>query len=83
MYGRFQKRAAERLQFMLDTLDQGIEKLDFGNDQTLETKRDTIPWAKTTAELDDLWRKRLIAAALSLRLAGKSDADLISFILQY
>ncbi len=34
-------------------------------------ERKHAPWAATTAELDDLWRKRLKAAVLGMKLNGK------------
>ncbi|RZU45039.1 S41A family C-terminal processing peptidase-1 [Fluviicoccus keumensis] len=76
IYTRFQKRAVERLDFVLGALEKGVGKVDLENHQVLETKRDNAPWAHNAAELDDLWRKRLAAAVISLRLAGKSDEDI-------
>lgn len=82
MYGRFQKRVSERLDFVLATLGRGIGKMDFSNHQSLETKRDNVPWARNTSELDDLWRKRLMSAVISLRLTGKSDEDIQKLLIK-
>lgn len=82
MYARFQKRVSERLDFVLATLGRGIGKMDFSNHQSLETKRDNAPWARNTAELDDLWRKRLMSAVISLRLTGKSDEDIQKLLIK-
>ncbi|HEX6590433.1 MAG TPA: hypothetical protein VF050_00370, partial [Moraxellaceae bacterium] len=76
IYNRYQQRVAERLNFVLAELERGVDKMDFGKDETLEVDREKAPWLGTRAELDELWRKRLKAAALSLRLAGKTDADI-------
>jgi carboxyl-terminal processing protease len=76
IYNRYQQRVAERLTFVIAELDKGVDKMDFSKDETLEVDREKAPWLATRAELDDLWRKRVKAAALSLRLAGKSDADI-------
>lgn len=80
IHARFQKRAGERLDFMLSTLDGGLSKLDFNGNHVLETKREQAPWARNAAELDDLWRKRLMAAVLSLRLAGKDDEAIVKLL---
>jgi carboxyl-terminal processing protease len=76
IYNRYQQRVIERLNFVLDELAKGIGKIDFKKDESLETNRDKAPWPANRAELDDLWRRRIKAAALSLRLDGKSDADI-------
>lgn len=76
IYNRYQQRATERFSFVLNELGKGIDKLDFNANETLEVDREKSPWLTTRAELDDLWRKRLKAAALGLRLAGKSNDDI-------
>ncbi len=76
IYNRYQQRATERFTFVIAEIGKGIDKLDFSKDETLEVDREKSPWLTTRAELDDLWRKRLKAAALSLRLAGKSNEDI-------
>ncbi len=76
IFNRYQQRAVERLSFVIAELDKGVDKLDFAADESLDTDREKAPWLKTRAELDDLWRKRMKAAALSLKLAGKSDAEI-------
>ena len=76
IYNRYQQRVAERLAFVIAELDKGVDKLDFSKDESLELDREKSPWMTTRAELDDLWRKRVKAAALSLRLSGKTDAEI-------
>ena len=80
IYSRYQQRFGERMSFILRELAQGTEHFDFSKNLTLETKRDHAPWAKSTAELDDLWRKRLMSAVLSLRLSGKKDAEITKLL---
>jgi carboxyl-terminal processing protease len=76
IFNRYQQRTVERLQFVIAEIDKGIAGMDFSATDVMEIDREKAAWAKTPAELDDLWRKRIKAAALSLRLAGKSDADI-------
>ena len=76
IYNRYQQRVAERLSFALAEIDKGIDKQDFSKDESLELDREKSPWLSTRSELDNLWRQRIKAAALSLRLSGKSDADI-------
>ncbi|MDP2225885.1 MAG: carboxy terminal-processing peptidase [Moraxellaceae bacterium] len=76
IFNLYQRRAVDRISFVLGELDKGIEKMDFTVDESIDTDREKAAWVKSPAELDDLWRKRLKLAVLSLRLAGKNDADI-------
>ena len=62
---------------------QALLKQDFrfDVDETLEVDRKNAPWIKTSAELDELWRKRLKHEMLTLMLSGKDRTaarDLLS-----
>lgn len=76
IYNRYQQRVTERLTFVIAELDKGVDKMDFSKEESLDVDREKAPWLTTRAELDDLWRKRVKAAALSLRLSGKTDAEI-------
>ncbi|HET8731006.1 MAG TPA: PDZ domain-containing protein, partial [Moraxellaceae bacterium] len=78
IYNRYLQRTRERLEFVIAELDKGIGAMDFTTDESIEVDREKAPWVTTRAAMDDLWRKRLKAAALSLRLAGKSDKEIQS-----
>jgi carboxyl-terminal processing protease len=69
IFNRFQQRNRERMSYALKLLDT---EPDFTTDETFEFDREHAPWAKTSAELDDLWRKRVKNDALSLMLTDKS-----------
>lgn len=49
--------------------------LDFGVKEEFNFDRAKAPWA-SEAELDDFWRKRVKNDYLSLKLAGKADAEI-------
>lgn len=73
IYNLVQKRIIERLHFALNLLDQDIGTLDFrGNDSILLDRSDTS-WVANSAELDDLWTKRIKNAVLAQRLNGSDD----------
>jgi carboxyl-terminal processing protease len=76
IFNRYQQRSVERLQFVIAEIDKGVARMNFTATDDMEIDREKAAWAKTPAELDELWRKRIKAAALSLRLAGKTDADI-------
>ncbi|KPK58084.1 MAG: hypothetical protein AMJ59_16790 [Gammaproteobacteria bacterium SG8_31] len=69
MYERYLVRTRERLEFALQVLEQ---EPDFSVDEVYEFDRSEAPWATTSEELDDLWRKRVKNDALSLLLAEKN-----------
>ena len=71
IYKRHLERLQSRLQFTLNTLEQGVDKIDLDSDETLLIDRENAPWVKDLAELDDLWRKRVKDEVLRLKIAGK------------
>jgi carboxyl-terminal processing protease len=71
MFNRYQQRMMERLQFLLDEIAQGIDGLDFSTDEAVIIDPQGASWPADQAAMDDLWRKRLKAAALAMKLNGK------------
>lgn len=72
IYERYQERAHSRLEWVLDELKDKKVTFDFTIDESLPVDSKTMAWPKTAAEADDIWRKRLKAGILSLKLAGKT-----------
>ena len=68
MFDLYRTRVRERLEFALVQLDS---EPDFTTDEEYVFDREELPWAKTKAELDEIWRKRVVNDALSLALAEK------------
>jgi carboxyl-terminal processing protease len=71
IYKRHLERLQSRLQFTLNMLEQGVDKIDLNTDDDLLIDRENAPWVKDLAELDDLWRKRVTDEVLRLKIAGK------------
>ncbi len=70
IYNRFQERLVQRLNFVFDRLEKPF---DFTKDEYYRPYRDSLDWAKSSDELDEIWRKRLKNEVLSLKLSGKKD----------
>ncbi|MBP0049544.1 carboxy terminal-processing peptidase [Marinobacterium sp. AK62] len=70
IFNRYQQRRDERLEYMLNALDTA--EWDFSQEEYLDTDRSESPWPANQAEQDELWRKRLKSAVLSLKLADKT-----------
>lgn len=76
MFNRYQSRVVDRLQYLIAETDKGIGRFDFGKDEFIEIDRKDVRWPSTKAEMNDLWRRRLKAAILDLRLSGKADTEI-------
>ncbi len=71
IFNLYQARLAERFEFLLVMLETGIDDFDFTADDWIETSREQAAWPESQAAADDLWRKRLKAAVLRMKLNGK------------
>lgn len=69
IFARYQQRNRERVQHALALLDR---EPDFSLNESFEFDRENAPWAKNSAELDELWRKRVKNDAISLLLTQKT-----------
>ncbi len=65
IYNLFKKRFDERSAYVQTTIAQGF---DFTVNEFYEIEKENTPWAKTPAELNERWRKRLKHEALNLKL---------------
>ena len=68
IFNVYLRRLAERTARIQALLQQDFR---FDVDESLEVNRKNAPWAKSAAELDDFWRKRLKHELLTLLLSGK------------
>ncbi|WP_185757870.1 carboxy terminal-processing peptidase [Pseudomonas moraviensis] len=76
IYKRYLDRVKARLDFALAELNKGVDKMDFNTKETLLIDRKDAPWLKSTAELDDLWRKRVKDEVLRQKIAGKDPKQI-------
>src|ERR1700678_2116088 len=72
IFRRYQQRSRERLAYAIDLLKQ---KPDFDIEESFNFDREKEPWPANTAEMNELWRKRVKNEALSLVTAGKQWAE--------
>ena len=68
IFNLYQQRMSERLDYVFSRL--GTE-FDYTLNEEILLDRSESPWATTSTELDENWRKRLKDGALRLKLAGK------------
>ena len=71
IFNLFQERLVDRLEYVLETVDHGLDTLDFTADESLEIDRENAPWPQDRDEMDELWRKRIKAWTLEMLLHGR------------
>ena len=74
IYTLFSKRAKERMNYVLNDLIN--RDYDYSTDEYYETEREKEPWATTSEQLNEVWRKIIKSQALSLKLANKSKDEI-------
>src|SRR6202166_2318238 len=68
IFRRYQQRSRERMAYAIDLLSK---KPDFDIDESFNFDREKEPWPANSAEMNELWRKRVKNDELSLVIAGK------------
>ena len=76
IYKRYLDRVKSRLDFALAELGKGVDKMDFTGHETLAVDRKDAPWITTEADLDNLWRKRVMDEVLRMKIAGKDNKQI-------
>ena len=76
IFNRYQSRVVDRLQYLLNQIEAGLDKIDFSVDEQLEIDREHAAWPATAAQQDDHWRLRLKAAVLGMLLNGKELTEI-------
>ncbi|MDS4032362.1 MAG: carboxy terminal-processing peptidase [Candidatus Contendobacter sp.] len=71
IFNVYLRRLVERTARIQALLQQDFR---FDVNESLDVNRKNAPWAKTSAELDDFWRRRLKHELLTLLLSGKERA---------
>lgn len=68
IFNRYRQRIGERLEYLVHMIENDLQTLDFSIEETISLNRSHALWPKDTAELNDLWRKRLKNSVLNLKL---------------
>ncbi|MEE4250353.1 MAG: carboxy terminal-processing peptidase [Alcanivoracaceae bacterium] len=76
IYNRYQIRVEESLTQLLSLLEQGIDKLDMNRQDSVLVDRREAHWPKDQSDKQDLWRKRLKDAVLTMRINGDKEEEI-------
>ena len=71
IYNVYRKRAKERFAFVTSILNK---PMDFKVDETYTPDREKATWVKSSADLDDIWRKAIKSTLLDWKISGKVDS---------
>lgn len=71
----YRERALQRINYVYTLLEK---EFDFSEDEYLIGDRSELPQPKSTAELNEVWRKIIKNQALSYKLAGKEWDDIVA-----
>jgi carboxyl-terminal processing protease len=77
IFNLYERRAVERFAYARTLLKKGF---DFRTNESYQYEREKEAWAKTEAEVRELWRKRVKNDWLRLRLAGKDDKGIAEIL---
>ncbi|MCB5161380.1 carboxy terminal-processing peptidase [Marinomonas algarum] len=80
IYNLYLKRLENRLTSLQENLPEMVANFNYDLDETLTIDPENLKWATTDAELDDYWRKRLKNRALTLKMNGESQEEIISVL---
>jgi len=73
IYNLYQQRFQERMEYARELLRTTF---DFIADESYQYDREKADWAKSEAEIKELWRKRVKNDWLRLKLAGKDEKSI-------
>lgn len=82
IFNLFQTRLVERLEYLISSVDTGLEGIDFARDESIQIDREDAPWPADPKALDDLWRKRLKAAVLAMKLNDKELSEIQTLLIK-
>ena len=76
IFNVYQKRLTSFLKFSVDLVKSRQEKLDFTKDEHLDIDRENASWPETQETQRALWKRRVKAQILSMRLNDKPDEEI-------
>ena len=76
IFNVYQKRLTSFLKFSVDLVESRQEKLDFTKDEYLDIDRENASWPETQETQRALWKRRVKAQILSMRLNDKPAGEI-------
>ncbi len=80
IFNRFMERATERFEYLLASLEEGLDELSFEDSETVEIDHKDAAWPVDVAELNEISDRNLKSSALSLKLADKTMDEIVEVL---
>ena len=80
IFNQYRMNNIALLESFIETIPEKISSFDYSSNETVQMDRSEANWPKTQAERQQLWDKRLKAASLSLKLAGREKEEVIDLL---
>jgi len=77
IFNLYKQRISERITYAQSLLKQGF---DFTKQESYQYDREKAPWLKSEDEAHELWQKRVKNDWLRLKLAGKTDKNIVEVL---
>ena len=78
IYNRYYQRRHERIEYNLDLLANGLDRIDLNKNEYIELEREKLPWPADMKAAKNLWRKLLKNDLLNLKLGDTPGKELLS-----
>jgi len=82
IFNRYHIRVINRFEFVIVMLEKGTDQFDFTRTEDLLIDRQDAPWAQSTEQLDELWRKRVKDAVLNFKLTDKEPEKIQELLIK-
>ena len=82
IYDVYRKRVVERLEKVIDVLENDYDSFDFTIDESLYVGEDKSDWLVSKKAADELWRKRIKHSILNLKVTDKADDEIQELLIK-
>ena len=82
IYDVYRKRVVERLEKVIDVLENDYGSFDFTIDESLYVGEDKSDWLVNEKAADELWRKRIKHSILNLKVTDKADDEIQELLIK-
>lgn len=77
IFNRYLERIETRLEELVADLPEMVAAMNFTVDEDLSLEPENRNWPRSKADADEIWRKQIKNAVLSLKLADKTDDEIV------
>lgn len=77
IYNRLLHRVADRVDWVDERLDRGIESFDLTSDRSIPVDRSEEPWPNSPSEADALWEDQITNSIIVDKLEGDEDYEIL------